>query len=145
MVFQQTYRTEHAMRTASANHGQVRSGSQYVIEDGNGLSAAVELAEQIAKNTAISNFAAVQALPRIAQADAEAGYLMEPNAAISTGSVMQWSAKPSQIDDSFGTCDLKDAVEFRCHGAFSSDPAGARPAPLEGEARRIAGEATCRR
>jgi hypothetical protein len=34
--------------------------------------------------------------------------------------------------------DLKDAVEFGCHGAFSSDPAGARPAPLEGEARRIA-------
>jgi hypothetical protein len=34
--------------------------------------------------------------------------------------------------------DLKDAVEFGCHGAFSSDPAGARPAPLEGEAGRIA-------
>jgi hypothetical protein len=34
--------------------------------------------------------------------------------------------------------DLKDAVEFGCDGAFSSDPAGARPAPLEGEAGRIA-------
>jgi (methylthio)acryloyl-CoA hydratase len=51
--------------------------SQYVVENGNGVSAAVELAEQIAKNMAISNFAAVQALPRIARADSEAGFLME--------------------------------------------------------------------
>jgi (methylthio)acryloyl-CoA hydratase len=51
--------------------------SQYVVENGNGVAAAVELAEQIAKNTAISNFAAVQALPRIARADSEAGFLME--------------------------------------------------------------------
>jgi (methylthio)acryloyl-CoA hydratase len=51
--------------------------SQYVVENGNGVAAAVELAKQIAKNTAISNFAAVQALPRIARADSEAGFLME--------------------------------------------------------------------
>lgn len=60
--------------------------SQYVVENGNGLMAAVELAEQIAKNTAISNFAAVQALPRIARADSEAGFLMESlMAAIAVG------------------------------------------------------------
>jgi enoyl-CoA hydratase/carnithine racemase len=51
--------------------------SQYLVENGNGVAAAVELAEQIAKNTAVSNFAAVQALPRIARADSEAGFLME--------------------------------------------------------------------
>jgi (methylthio)acryloyl-CoA hydratase len=51
--------------------------SQYVVENGNGVAAAIELAEQIANNTAISNFAAVQALPRIARADSEAGFLME--------------------------------------------------------------------
>ena len=51
--------------------------SQYVVENGNGVTAAVELAEQIAKNTVVSNFAAVQALPRIARADSEAGFLME--------------------------------------------------------------------
>jgi (methylthio)acryloyl-CoA hydratase len=51
--------------------------SQYVVENGNGLATAVELAEQIAKNTAITNFAVVQALPRIARADSEAGFLME--------------------------------------------------------------------
>jgi (methylthio)acryloyl-CoA hydratase len=53
------------------------SFSQYVAENGNGVTAAVELAERIAKNTAISNFAMVQALPRIARADSEAGFLME--------------------------------------------------------------------
>ena len=51
--------------------------SQYVVENGNGVAAAVALAERIAKNTAMSNFAAVQALPRIARADSEAGFLME--------------------------------------------------------------------
>lgn len=51
--------------------------SQYVVENGDGVAAALELAQQIAKNTAISNFAAVQALPRIARADSEAGFLME--------------------------------------------------------------------
>jgi (methylthio)acryloyl-CoA hydratase len=51
--------------------------SQYVVENGSGLATAVELAEQIAKNTAITNFAVVQALPRIARADSEAGFLME--------------------------------------------------------------------
>jgi (methylthio)acryloyl-CoA hydratase len=51
--------------------------SQYVVENGNGVAAAVELAEQIATNTAVSNFAAVQALPRIARADSEAGFLIE--------------------------------------------------------------------
>jgi enoyl-CoA hydratase/carnithine racemase len=51
--------------------------SQYVVENGNGVAAAVKLAEQIAKNTSVSNFAAIQALPRIARADSEAGFLME--------------------------------------------------------------------
>jgi (methylthio)acryloyl-CoA hydratase len=51
--------------------------SQYVVENGNSVPFALELAEQIATNTAISNFAVVQALPRIARADSEAGYLME--------------------------------------------------------------------
>jgi len=51
--------------------------SQYVVENGNGLAAAVKLAEKIAKNTATTNFAVVQALPRIARADTEAGFLME--------------------------------------------------------------------
>jgi enoyl-CoA hydratase/carnithine racemase len=63
-------------RTYSAEQAEL-GVSQYVVENGNGVAAAVELAEQIARNTAISNFAAVQALPRIARADSEAGFLME--------------------------------------------------------------------
>jgi (methylthio)acryloyl-CoA hydratase len=51
--------------------------SQYVVENGNGVAVALELAEQIAKNTTISNFAVVQVLPRIAGTDSEAGFLME--------------------------------------------------------------------
>jgi (methylthio)acryloyl-CoA hydratase len=51
--------------------------SQYVVESGSSVSTAIELAEQIAKNTAVSNFAAVHALPRIARADGDAGFLME--------------------------------------------------------------------
>jgi (methylthio)acryloyl-CoA hydratase len=63
-------------RTYSAEQGGL-GFSQYRVENENGVAAAVELAEQIANNTAISNFAAVQALPRIARADSEAGFLME--------------------------------------------------------------------
>ena len=51
--------------------------SHYVVENGNGLAAAVELAEQIGKNTAISNFAVIQALPRSARADSGGGFFME--------------------------------------------------------------------
>jgi (methylthio)acryloyl-CoA hydratase len=51
--------------------------SQYVVDNGNSVAAAIKLAEKIATNTAISNFAAVQALPRIARTDSDAGFLME--------------------------------------------------------------------
>ena len=63
-------------RTYSAERDEL-GFAQYVVENGDGLTTAVELAERIARNTAISNFAAVQALPRIARADSEAGFLME--------------------------------------------------------------------
>jgi hypothetical protein len=52
---------------------------------------------------------------------------------VTTGTPGRFGAPTTSQDT-----DLKDAVKFGCHGAFSSDPAGARPAPLEGEARRIA-------
>jgi len=51
--------------------------SQYVVENGQKLAKAIELAERIASNAALSNFAVVQALPRIARSDPEAGLLME--------------------------------------------------------------------
>jgi (methylthio)acryloyl-CoA hydratase len=70
--------------------------SQYVVDSGNGVAAAVELAERIAKNTAISNFAAVQALPRIARADSEAGFLME--SLMATIAVNDGEAKTRLLD-----------------------------------------------
>jgi enoyl-CoA hydratase/carnithine racemase len=48
-----------------------------VVEDGEGISKAIELAERIATNATVSNFAVVQALPRIARSDPDAGFLME--------------------------------------------------------------------
>jgi enoyl-CoA hydratase/carnithine racemase len=51
--------------------------SQYVVDEGMGLATAIELAERIASNATMTNFAVVQALPRIARADSETGLLTE--------------------------------------------------------------------
>lgn len=64
-------------RTYSAGEGAALGFSQYVVEDGEGISKAIELAERIATNATLSNFAVVQALPRIARSDPDAGFLME--------------------------------------------------------------------
>jgi enoyl-CoA hydratase/carnithine racemase len=64
-------------RTYSAVEGASLGFSQYVVENGQGLAKAIELAERIASNATLSNFAVVQALPRIARSDPEAGLLME--------------------------------------------------------------------
>ena len=64
-------------RTYTAVEGAALGFSQYVVEDGRGLSTAIELAERIAANATLSNFAVVQALPRIARSDPDAGLLME--------------------------------------------------------------------
>src|SRR6202022_2443840 len=52
-------------RTYNAEEGLSAGFSQYVVDDGHGLAKAIELAERIATNTVLSNFAVVQALPRI--------------------------------------------------------------------------------
>ena len=64
-------------RTYSAEEGIPLGFSQYVVDDGQGLAKAIELAERMATNAVLSNFAVVQALPRIARADPEAGLLLE--------------------------------------------------------------------
>ena len=53
-------------RTYGAVEGAALGFSHYLVEDGQGISKAVELAERIAANATLSNFAVVQALPRIA-------------------------------------------------------------------------------
>jgi enoyl-CoA hydratase/carnithine racemase len=51
--------------------------SQYVAEDGAGLELALTLAARIAENAAQTNYAIVQALPRIATAGPHEAYFME--------------------------------------------------------------------
>jgi enoyl-CoA hydratase/carnithine racemase len=64
-------------RTYGAEEGAPLGFSQYMVADGQGLAKGIELAERMAANAVLSNFAIVQALPRIARADPETGLLME--------------------------------------------------------------------
>lgn len=51
--------------------------SQYLVDDGAGLESAVEIAEKVAENSKLSNFAIIQALPRIAENDPNTGLFTE--------------------------------------------------------------------
>ena len=53
-------------RVHDAEEGQRIGLSQYLVDDGAGLETAFQLAERIAANAPLSNFAILQALPRIA-------------------------------------------------------------------------------
>src|SRR5690348_14085771 len=64
-------------RTYDAAEGQAIGLSHYVVEPGAGLAMAIELARRVAENQPLTNFAVMQALPRIAEQDPASGYLME--------------------------------------------------------------------
>jgi enoyl-CoA hydratase/carnithine racemase len=64
-------------RRYGAEEGAAIGLSQYVVDDGNGLQAALDLATRIAENAPQTNFAIIQALPRIAEASPREGYFME--------------------------------------------------------------------
>jgi (methylthio)acryloyl-CoA hydratase len=64
-------------RSYSAADGVSLGLSQYLTPPGQGLEKALALAEKIAGNAAITNFALIQVLPRIAEQDRSAGYLSE--------------------------------------------------------------------
>jgi len=64
-------------RTYGAEEGVPLGFSQYLVDDGQGLQTARELAVKVAGNAPMTNFAVVQALPRIADSDPQAGLLME--------------------------------------------------------------------
>lgn len=64
-------------RTLSAEEGQAAGISQYLVADGDGLAKGIELARKIAKNAAMTNFAVMHALPRIAEADPATGFFTE--------------------------------------------------------------------
>lgn len=64
-------------RTYDAAGGQAIGLSQYVVPTGTSSDVALDLAQRITRNSPTSNFAVVQALPRIAEANPREGYLME--------------------------------------------------------------------
>jgi enoyl-CoA hydratase/carnithine racemase len=64
-------------RTYSAEEGQAIGLTTYLTEPGQGYAKGLELAARIAGNTALTNFAILHALPRIAAMDPASGYEME--------------------------------------------------------------------
>ena len=64
-------------RVYRADEGLGFGFSHYVVGEGEGLAKAKALARKIAGNAGRTNFALIQALPRIAEGDRAAGFLME--------------------------------------------------------------------
>jgi (methylthio)acryloyl-CoA hydratase len=64
-------------RVYSATEGASYGFAQYLTEEGNALARAMELAARIASNAPLTNFAVLQALPMIAEANPQTGLLME--------------------------------------------------------------------
>jgi enoyl-CoA hydratase/carnithine racemase len=64
-------------RTYSAEEGQTIGLTTYLTEPGKGFAKGLELAQHIAANAPLTNFAVMQALPRIAESDPTMGYAME--------------------------------------------------------------------
>jgi (methylthio)acryloyl-CoA hydratase len=64
-------------RVYSATEGSSYGFAQYLVEAGGALAKALELAERIASNAPLTNFAVLQALPMIAEANPQTGLLME--------------------------------------------------------------------
>src|SRR6201990_3026571 len=64
-------------RVYSATEGSSYGFAQYLVEDNGALAKALELAERIASNAPLTNFAVLQALPMIAEANPQTGLLME--------------------------------------------------------------------
>jgi enoyl-CoA hydratase/carnithine racemase len=57
------------------------------VADGEGMAKAMEIAGKVAANAPMTNFAVIQALPRIAEANSGQAYMMESMmAAIAQGS-----------------------------------------------------------
>jgi len=64
-------------RVYSAEEGERAGLAQYLVPDGAGLARAMELAQRIASNAPLSNFAVMHALPRIADQSQSEGLFTE--------------------------------------------------------------------
>ena len=74
-------------RVYDASDGHAIGLSHYLVDDGDGFATALALAQKIAANAPVTNFAVLQALPRIADSSPSQGYLLEAlMAAVAGGS-----------------------------------------------------------
>ena len=64
-------------RTYSAEEGQSIGLTTYMVEAGKGFAKGLELAQRIAGNAPLTNFAIMHALPRIAEMNPQSGYAVE--------------------------------------------------------------------
>jgi (methylthio)acryloyl-CoA hydratase len=64
-------------RVYSATEGAAYGFAQYLTDAGGAVPKAIELAERISGNAPLTNFAVLQALPMIAEANPQTGLLME--------------------------------------------------------------------
>ena len=64
-------------RTYSAEEGQSIGLTTYLVEPGEGFAKGLELAQRIAGNAPLTNFAIMHALPRIAEMNPQSGYAVE--------------------------------------------------------------------
>lgn len=64
-------------RTYSAEEGQDIGLTTYLVEPDKGFAKGLELAQRIAGNAALTNFAVMHALPRIAEMNPQSGYAVE--------------------------------------------------------------------
>jgi (methylthio)acryloyl-CoA hydratase len=64
-------------RTYGAEEGLALGLTQYLVEAGAGVGKGLELARRMIANAPLSNFAIIQALPRVARTDPETGLLLE--------------------------------------------------------------------
>lgn len=69
MLTGRVYKAEEAHTSLKLSH--------YLVEPGEGLAKGIELAEQIAKNAPLANYAVIQAIPRIVEQDPNAGLFTE--------------------------------------------------------------------
>ena len=71
-------------RIYDADEGHALGLSHYVVGEGEGLAKGIELAHRIAANSALSNYAVMHALPRIAECAPSSGYMFEALMAAAT-------------------------------------------------------------
>lgn len=86
-------------RVYDATDGHAIGLSHYLVEEGKGLERAMELAAKIAANAPVTNFAVLQALPKIAESSPSQGYMLEAlMASVASGSDEAKSRTASFLD-----------------------------------------------